>query len=150
MLCYLFAGQVEFLPGVEARALFEPLVGFDHAVCVCVGREVAVSADAAAGKELLQLPDKLPERAALCRRTGVCRTSAAVETALVTDAYRVGVEAFRMGADAVERTGGVHRSIRADVVVIACAVEAAPAVHPVEGFRRECRVSPRGAAMHHD
>lgn len=55
-----------------------------------------------------------------------------------------------MCADTFKRAGEVHCSILADVVVIACSVESAPPVQPVQIFRRKCTILPRGAAMHHN
>lgn len=102
-LCRGFSGILEFLiilelleffRHIEARALFNPLFRFYLTVSVQVRREVAVSAHPAAGESLLQLPDEQPERGALCRSPGICRTSPAVQTAFIADTYRVSVEAF--------------------------------------------------------
>ena len=104
----------------------------------------------AAREYLQQLMNQQPKRSTLFRRPGVCRASPAVQTAFITDSDTVGIKTFYMCTDAFDRAGKMHRSVFADVVVIACSVETTVAVHQVQSLRRKRTIPLRGGTMHHD
>ena len=90
ILCILRFLCVE-IACVEARTLFDPLFRFYLSVTVQVRAEIPVSAHPAAGKQLFQLVDELPDCRFLCRCPRICRLSLTVQTAFVAYSDRVGI-----------------------------------------------------------
>ncbi len=64
--------------------------------------------------------------------------------------YREVAQQLGISPDAFDRAGKMHRSVFADVVVIACSVETTAAVHQVQSLRRKRTIPLRGGTMHHD
>ncbi len=135
---------------VETGTLLEPFLRLDDAVAVQVGAEVAVAADGTPGIEDEQAADEGTQRGALCPGAGVGRSAVGQQAALVGDAYRAGIVASGVGADAVERAHGVGVSVAGDVVVITAAVEASAAVEAVEVRGRKDTVTTRSGAVYHN
>lgn len=90
-----------FLRGVEAWTLFYPLFGFDDAVTVQVGTEVAVAANRTFGVDNEQLPDEETQCFFLFGGSGIGCAAIGQKTALVGDPDTPGVEAPDMGTDMV-------------------------------------------------
>ena len=55
-----------------------------------------------------------------------------------------------MRSDSLNRAGEKCCAVLADIVVIACSVETAAAMHQVESLRREHTIPLRSGTMHHD
>ena len=87
----------------------------------------------------------------ICYEGGLdCRGRPAVQTAFIAHSDTAGIKTFCVCTDAFDRAGKMHRSVFADVVVIACSVETTAAVHQVQSLRRKRTIPLRGGTMHHD
>lgn len=86
---------------IEAWALLYPLLGFDDAVAVQVGAEVAVSANCAFRIDYKQLADEETQGLFLFGCAGIGCAAVGQKTTLVGDADAPGVEAPDVGADMV-------------------------------------------------
>ncbi len=133
--------------GVEAGTLFDPLFGFDLAVAVQVGTEVAVPHYPTAGIISEQHPDQHTKRMLLEVGTGVGRTAVQVITAFVADADGVRVVPFGVCAGLLQRAEGFDVSVLAYVEVIACAGESPAQMVCDQVVFRITTVSAGGAAM---
>ena len=133
---------------LEARALLHPLPGLHRSVSVQVGAEVAMSAHPHFILEAAQqLCHEQVECRALFRCTGVFRISRSVQSALVTDAYRMLVVALHMRPHKLDGAGVGDGTVTADVVVVADAVEAAAQVVVLQVGHGVGTVLTGGAAM---
>ena len=81
--------------------------------------------------------------------TGACvlRLSHAVESSFVADTYTFLVETATMRTDLFYRTGRLYITVLADIKMIPCSVESAPAVADIQIIFREALVLARGGAM---
>ena len=83
---------------------------------------------------------KLYHRALLGFGSGIGRIAVGIQTALVTDSYRVGVVMLGMGTDHLLGTAWVDFAILGDVVVVTGGGEASGLVAGFEVFYREIAV----------
>jgi len=98
-------------------------VWFDDTVAVEVGAEVAMAGEEADGIGSGELVHQGTQGLFLCGSSGVGGVAVSVKSALVADAYAVGVVALGMGA---WRFKGAHRvdgSVLGDVEVVATIAE---------------------------
>ena len=84
-----------------------------------MGVQVVVAYDHGAGVAPVQILEQSSERCFLLSRTSIVGLSAGIESALVADAYRVGVVVQAVGADHVFRASGLNLSVTTDDVVVA-------------------------------
>lgn len=108
-------------PGLEARILCDGIEA--GAVLVDVG-EVAVAEDASIRMGFLQTAEQAQQGAFLPRGTGVGGIAVLVEASFVTDAERVLVVTYGMGAHQLLVARLVGPTVAGDVVVIARESEA--------------------------
>lgn len=135
---------------IKAGAFFDPLFGFNLAVSVQIGAEIAMPAHLAAGIFFLQSPYQHVEGVFLPHGHRVLGPSPAIQSALVADADTFQIMPFCMGADLLQRAGGLYIPVLADIKVIARSVEAAPPVTYVEVVLCEVAILARGGAVHHN
>ena len=86
----------------------------------------------------------------LFRCPRVCRTTVGIQTAFVADTDTVRIESFHVRTDTFNRSGEVHCSILADVVVITCSVKSTPTVLHLQVIRGERTVGTGGGTVDHD
>ena len=108
-------------PGLEARILCDGIEA--GAVLVDVG-EVAMAEDAGIGMGLLQATEQTQQGAILAGRAGVGGIAVLVEASFVTDAERVLVVAYGVGAHQLLVARLVGLAVAGDVVVVARESEA--------------------------
>ena len=106
--------------------------------------EFTVADDFSIGVIELQRAEQGDESCTLGRGAGVGSTAMFVETALVTDADRVGVVMPGVSADHLFRATDVKLAITGDVVVVATAVPAFGTVHLVKELERQMFVRTGG------
>ena len=127
------------LRGVEAGA------GFLHAGQVAMAQHRADGWEAS-----MKLLDEPLHRLPLRRRARVGDATRGGETALVTDAYRMGVVAEGVGTHALHGAARMHHAIQRDVEVIA---NVFPAIHlhivVAQLLHRISAIATAAAAMHH-
>ena len=108
--------MVTLHPGLQARILCEGIEA--GAVLVDVG-EVAMAEDAGIGMGLLQATEQAQQGAFLTGRAGVVGIAVLVEAPFVTDAERVLIVAFGVGAHQLFVARLVGPAVAGDVVVVA-------------------------------
>lgn len=108
---------------VKTRTRLYPFFGFYLAVTVEVGAEVAMPAEAAAGKIVQQQHDEHPQRVFLKIGAGIGRMPPLVQPALVTNTDTVSVMAFGMRPGTFQRPERLYITVPADIIVITCAGE---------------------------
>ena len=132
--------------GLEARILRKSIEA--GASLVDVG-EVAMAEDAGIGMGLLQATEQAQQGAFLAGRAGVGGIAVLVEAAFVTDAERVLVVAYGVGAHQLFVARLVGPSVTGDVVVVAR--ESEPfRVTADEGCHGKVLVRARGRTVHND
>jgi len=127
-----------FLRCIEAGTRFE-------------GVEVVMTDDEGIGVVDLQGAEQTQQCLLLCLGARVGRLTAGVESALVADAYRVGVVVLAVGTDEIFRSTCFYLSVTTDDVVVADAEVEAPLAMPCVYLCRRTRlVGSHCRAMNHD
>ena len=133
-------------PGLEARIFREGIEA--GAVLVDVG-EVAMAEDAGIGMGFLQATEQAQQGAFLAGRAGVGGIAVLVEASFVTDAERVLVVAYGVGAHQLFVARLVGPAVAGDVVVVAR--ESEPfRVTADEGCHGKVLVRARGRTVNND
>lgn len=134
---------------VEVDGL-EPFLHVEAGTSLPYPRQVAVAYDVGIGIVCAEAFQQLVHGVFLCRGARVVGVSLPVESALVADAYAVGVVASGVSACHVFGSAGVYLAVLGDVVVVAYGAEAACQVACLEVFYAEVLVCTGGGAVDYD
>lgn len=88
--------------------------------------------------------------AALFRCPGIFRIPAGIQTTFIADAYTMSVVSLTMRTDNFQRTRIHHRTVTADVIVIADTTEAATTVRFFQLFHRKAATLASGGTVDND
>lgn len=80
----------------------------------------------------------------------ILRQPVAVQSALIADSNAMGIVAFRVGTDPLDRACGSDIAVAADIEMIACAIKTTAAVSGIQVALGKGAVLASGAAMDHN
>ena len=129
---------------------FQPLLNIKVGTALSDPWEVSVADDFGIGIVEAEALQKLYHRALLGFGSGIGRIAVGIQTALVTDSYRVGVVMLGMGTDHLLGTAWVDFAILGDVVVITGGLETSRLMTGFEVFDREISVGSGCRAVNND